>query len=103
DLVPAADEERRALMQLGRVHVQNALMPVAGKPAGLLHDKRERIRLVEETQLPVRVPGIARIAKHATAEEVAMKIGDERPDVADAERLPCAPDAAVAPHELLHG
>src|SRR5687767_14480785 len=82
DVALGAHEQRRALMQVGRLHVQQARLAVDRRTARLLADEREWIRLVEKPQLPLGALAAVRIAEHATAEEVAMEVGDERADVA---------------------
>src|SRR5688572_12157655 len=89
-------------MQLGGIQVENALLPISGKATRLLHDERERIRLVEQPELALRIPAVARVAEHAAAEEVTVKIGDQRADVSYAQRLPRIPDPAITSHQLLH-
>src|SRR5688500_645305 len=51
DLLLAADVERRALVQLRRLQVENAGVSVGRRAAGLLDDERERVRLVQQAQL----------------------------------------------------
>ena len=63
--------------------------PSIADAARLLDDERERVRLVEQAQLALAASSaIRRIAEHAAAEQVAVEVGDERADVAHAERLP---------------
>src|SRR5882757_9175010 len=47
-VVGAPDKERRPLMQLGGLNVQNALMSISGGSPGLLHDEREWTCLIEK-------------------------------------------------------
>src|SRR5687767_8431307 len=81
-IVLAADEQRDALMQLGRMDIQHTLRPISGGATGLLDDERERIGLVKKPQLAAPVPAVGRIREESAAEEVAMEIGNERADVA---------------------
>src|SRR5687767_12804814 len=55
DVVLAADEKRSALMQLGRLDVEDALHAVGGGAAGLLDDERQRIRFVKQPELSTLV------------------------------------------------
>src|SRR6478609_8922599 len=101
DVVGAADEEWRALMQLGRMNVQNSLVAIGGGAAGLLDDERERTGLVKQAQLASLVLAVRRIGKEAAAEEVAVEIGDEGPDVAGVHRLAISVLASVITHQRL--
>src|SRR5829696_3686935 len=67
DVALGAHEQRNALMQLRRLHVEDALAAVDGRTAGLLADERQWIRLVQQAQLPGWALRARRIAKHATA------------------------------------
>ena len=103
DLALASDVQRRALMQLRRLHIHHAMRAIVRRAARLLDDERERIGLVQQAKLAVRALGVGRIREHAAAEEVAMEVGDERADVAHAQRLVIALEPAIAAHERLHG
>ena len=74
-------------------------VPSHRRAARLLDDERERIRLVEQTQLALRRLAIRRIREDSAAEEVAMKVGDERADVARAQRPAIALEAVVLAHQ----
>src|SRR5215831_1036285 len=80
DLVLAADVQGRALVQLERRDVEDALAAVDRGAAGLLDDERERVRLVEKAQLAARRLGVRRIREDAAAEQVAVEVGHERAD-----------------------
>src|SRR4051812_15979820 len=103
DVVLRPHEQRDALMQLGRLDVEHARLPVDRRAAGLLADERQWIGLVEEPQLPLWTLLARRIAEHAAAEQVAMEVGDERADVAHREWPSVALEPAVLAHELLGG
>src|SRR3990170_2316117 len=102
DIVLAADVERDALMELGRLDVQHALRPVAGGATCLLDDESERIGLVEEAQLAAPVAAVGWISEQASAKKIAMEISDERSDVSGAHRLAAALLPAIITHQRLH-
>src|SRR5690348_18427962 len=77
----ASDIERRALMQLGRLDVQNALTTVGCRAASLLDDEPQRVRLVEQAELSPRRLAVRRIREDSAAEQVAMEVRDERSHV----------------------
>ena len=55
DVALAADEQRRALVQLGRAARRGcAVVPSIAAPPACSHDERQRIRLVEQPQLALR-------------------------------------------------
>jgi hypothetical protein len=47
-----------------------------------VRDEGERRAFVQEAQLAVRVPGVARVQVDPAVEQVAVEIGDQRADVA---------------------
>src|SRR5258707_3820882 len=97
----AADKEGHALMQLGGHDVEHPMRAVACPSSGLLAEEREGIRLVEKPQFADGHLAVPRIAEHTAAKKIAMKVGDERPDVAYAQRLPFALEPAILAHEEL--
>jgi hypothetical protein len=101
--VAAADVQRRALVELGGLDVENAARPIGGETAGLLHDEGERIGLVQQAQLAARRARVAGIREHAAAEQVAMEVGHERAHVAHVERLAVPIEPAIATHERARG
>src|SRR5690349_2556124 len=88
-------------MKLRWVHVENALSAVGCESTRLLDDEGQWVRLIEQSELAVRIATVTRVAEHTAAEEVAMEIGDERTDIAHTERLSRTADAPVTPHQLL--
>src|ERR1035438_8804991 len=87
DLVPGAQDQRRALVQAGGRQVHDALAPGARAAAGLLDDERDRIALVHQPEPPrlgrlLAVPGVQ---EHAAAGEDAVRLGDQRGDPAHVE------------------
>ena len=52
-------------------------MTVGGQAARLFGDERQRIRLVQQTQLALRRLLVGRIAEDAAAQEIAMEVGDQ--------------------------
>src|SRR5690349_17162234 len=90
DLALAADVQRRALMELRGLDVENAVRAIACRAAGLFDDERERIGLVQKTQLSLGRLAVGRVREDAAAEQIAVEIGDERTDVPCAERAPIA-------------
>src|SRR5712672_3462176 len=101
-VVGAADKQRRPLMQLGGLNVQNALMSIGGGATGLLDDEREWTRLIEKAELPVSVPAIGRVSEETAAKEIAVKIGDEGANVTSAHRLAVAILSAIVAHQALN-
>src|SRR6185437_7041634 len=97
-----SDVERRALVKLRWRDVENALGAVRRRSPGLLDDEGERVRLVEQAQLAARRLAVRRIGEDAAAEKVAVEVGDERADVARAERRVVALEAFVVPHQRTH-
>ncbi len=69
-------------MQLGRFDVHDPAKTVGGLAAGLLHQKRHGVALIEQAQLAVRGVGAGRIDVDAALEQVAMKIGNQGTDIA---------------------
>src|SRR5262249_49185239 len=69
-------------MDSGGADVQDVLLAIAGPATGLLGQKRDRVRLVEEAQLPLRVRGRRRVQENASLEQGPVKVGDQRTDVA---------------------
>src|SRR5437868_6090191 len=98
----APDVERGALMQLHRQHVEHTNGAVARRATRLLDDEAEWVRLVQQAELSFGRLAVRRIGEDAAAEEIAMEIGDERSNVAHAQRLGAALEATVAPHQRLH-
>src|SRR5258708_7611740 len=88
-------------MQLGRHDVEHPMRAVARATPSLLADEGERICLVEQPELPDGHLAIPRITEDASAEQVAMKVGDERSNVAHAQRLPISLEAAILAHQRL--
>src|SRR5829696_7379106 len=74
DVALRAHEERNALVQLRRLHVEHANLAVDRRASRLLTDEREGIGLVEQSQLSVRALAAVRIAEHAAAEQIAVEI-----------------------------
>src|ERR671912_764402 len=101
DVALRAHEQRDALVQLRRLDVEQPRLAVDRRAARLLADERERIRLVEQSQLSLRALAAVRIAEHAAAEEIAMEVRDERANVAHREMPALTFEAAVLPHQLL--
>src|ERR1051325_3796212 len=89
-------------MQLGRLYVENSLVSIRRRSACLLNDEGEWTGLVQKSQLAALVLSVRRIGEQSTAEQIAMEISDERPDVTSIHRLAIAVDAAVVVHEVLH-
>ena len=75
-------------MKLGRLHGENPLRTVVRSAPRLLDDECQRIRLVQQPELAIRRLGVGRIGEDAAAEEVAVKVGDERADVSSLEWPP---------------
>ena len=91
-----ADEEWDALVERGGGDIQDILMPIGGVAASLGGDEGQRGTLVHQAQLAVRFGGVLRVGGvviHATGEQVAVEIADQRADVARGERLAVALDA----------
>src|SRR5690606_4841323 len=86
-VLPAADEERSALVQLRRLDVQDALPPIRRGSASLLRDERQRARLIQKPELAVGRLSIARIAEDPATQSIAVEVGDERADVTGVHRL----------------
>jgi len=81
-LVAAAEDHRRALVDVGRLHVEDAL---AGRDqrlaAGLLDQHRHRVRLVHQAQLAARRLLRRRVQEHAALEQDAVHVRDHRTHV----------------------
>src|ERR1700681_2353732 len=102
DVVGAADEERRPLMQLGGLNVENALMSIRGGTTSLLDDESERARFIEKAELAMGVAAIGRIGEEPAAKEIAVEIGDERSNVAGAHRLTVTILSTIVAHQVLN-
>src|SRR5690606_15260496 len=74
DVALAAEVQRRALVQLARGHVEDALPAVAGGPAGALADERERRVLVQQAQLAFRLRDLARVHVDAALQQRAVEV-----------------------------
>ena len=77
-----AEHERRALVQLGRDDVEDAVDAGGGLAAGGLEDERQGVRLVEEAELALRALLVGGVGEDAALEQRAVRVGDERADVA---------------------
>ena len=82
DVLGAAEEQRRALVErLGR-ELQDALRAVARRAARLLGDQRQRRPFVEGAELPLRALAVGRVEEDPAVEQVAVKVRDQRSHVA---------------------
>ena len=78
----APDVERRPLVQRRRRDVQHRPLARRGDAAGLLGDERQRVRLVHQPQLAVRVARVRRVDVDPALDQVAVEVRHERADVA---------------------
>src|SRR5690606_1101508 len=68
DVLDAADEEGRSLMQRRRLDVEDAPLSIRSCTARGLRDKGERRRLIKEPEFSVGVPPIAGIGENPPTE-----------------------------------
>src|SRR5213593_2034200 len=88
DIFRTADQQRYPLVQRLRLHIEDAHGAGAGAPARLLHDQRQRIRLIQQAQLPFRLVCLAGIQVDPPAEEEAVHVGGQAPRVSRRVRPP---------------
>src|SRR6266699_1945616 len=80
DVVVAPDEEWSALMQLGGLNVEDAVMTVGCRTTRLLDDEGERTGFVKETKLAALIPAIGGIGEETSTKEISLAIRDQRAD-----------------------
>src|SRR5688572_33403881 len=69
DVVLRSEDERRALVELLRQDVEDAILAVDRRATRLLEEERHRVRFVEETELAVRALRVGRIGEDAALDE----------------------------------
>src|SRR5437016_2167088 len=79
DIFRTADQQRYPLVQGLRLHIEDAHGPGAGAPSRLLHNQRQRVRLIQQAQLSFRLVRLTGIQIDPPAEEQAMHIGGQAP------------------------
>src|SRR5437867_6888280 len=88
DIFRTADQQRYPLVQGLRLHIEDAHGPGAGAPSRLLHDQRQRVRLIQQAQLPFRLVCLTGIQVDPSAEEEAVHVGGQAPRVSRRVRPP---------------
>ena len=83
-VLAAPQDQRRTLVDRGRLDVEDSAPAVARRTPGRLGDERERGRFVEHPQFALRVPAVAGIEEDAAIEQVAVEVRDQRAGVARA-------------------
>src|SRR5207249_6849808 len=101
DVIRTADEERRTLVELGGLDVEDALVTIRCGTPCLFDDEGERTGLVKKTQLAPLVLAIGWISEKPAAQQVAMKVSDKRADIAGIHRLSVSILATIVPHQIL--
>src|SRR5256712_6766574 len=89
DISRTADQQRPPLVQGLRLDLEDAHGPGAGAPARLLHDHRQRVRLIQQAQLPFRLVRLAGIQVDPPAEEHAVHVSGQAPRVSRRVRPSC--------------
>jgi hypothetical protein len=97
---PAAHGERRPLMQTVGPDVEDATLSVGGQSAGLLGEKGDRIGFVHQAQLALGMLSSRWVEENAPFEQCAVKVRDERTDIARGIRGPRF-SVAKSGHEVL--
>src|SRR4051812_13049233 len=69
-------------MNAVRLNVEDAAPAIARAATGLPGKESDRIGLVKQTQLPLRVVAGGRVKKHPTAQQGPMEIGHQGTDIA---------------------
>src|SRR5262245_28564828 len=78
DILPSADNQRHSLVQRFRLDIEDSLQTCRSRPSRLLHDHGQRSRLVKQPQFSFW-PGVQ---EDAPLNQIPVKIGDERSDIA---------------------
>ena len=101
DLVPGAENERRALVQARRLEVHDPLATSGRAAAGLLDDERDRIALIHQPQLPrhVGLLAVLGVQEDTAAGEDAVRLSHQGRNPAHVE-VP-APRSGAARQALL--
>src|SRR5438552_1836210 len=89
DIFRTADQQRHPLVQGLRLDLEDAHGPGAGAPACLLHDHCQRVRLIQQAQLPFRLVRLTGIQVDPPAEEHAVHVSGQAPRVAQRVRPSC--------------
>ena len=84
DHVGVAYDQRRALMEQLGLDVEDALSAVRAGAARLFGHVAERVRFIAQAQFAGGRLDVARVEEDAALEQVAVEIGDQRADVAQA-------------------
>src|SRR5262245_22836395 len=89
DLLARAEDERNALVQLGRGDVEHALASGGRAAARLLDDERDRVGLIEEAKAArlCQILRVARVEEHAAPRQDTVRLRDERGHPAHVEVL----------------
>lgn len=95
----APDHERRPLVDILRLNIQNALLAIGRTTAGLFRDERDGIGLIQQPHLAARMMHRGRIQEHAPGQQSPMEICHQRPDVPRTV-LP-SPDPAAQPGKVV--
>ncbi len=75
----ASNDESGPLVDVVRLDVENAALPVGCKATRLLRNERERIGFVEQSQFAVRISTCGRIEEDTAFEHGAMKSATSDP------------------------
>ena len=84
DVLCRADDKWHALVQLGRLHMQDIFGASAGTAASLLSHEGQRRRFIEQAQFAggfLRIGHIGRIQKDPAREQGTVKIGHQGADI----------------------
>src|SRR5215204_1708051 len=77
-----ADDERRALVYVAWLHVEDGLVAVAGRAARLFGEEGDGVGLVEQAQPALRVLCVRRVDEDTAAQKRPVKVCHHRADEA---------------------